>query len=103
MMVRLNYEESAAIICILGTVAADAKRIEAADPAGWATHLETINSLVADFVYDYDQIETLEGKEAAALRFLVTSIEFKGATEPWECAGMVRLRAKLGPIGKRRR
>jgi hypothetical protein len=78
------------------TAAAEADRVRKANPAAWARHAETINSLIADFDYENGGLGTLDAEEANAIRFLITGMVSEALPDGEERAGMANLRVKLG-------
>ena len=99
-MVTLSYEESAAIAYILAVVGYEAKGIADGTSNQWAKHADAINSLIADSVYADGCIDTLDEKEAAAVRFLLSTVGLESKMEACEIAGMARLREKLAGIAR---
>src|SRR5579871_3945578 len=72
---------------ILGTVAAEADRMEDSDPTAWSKHAEPLDSLVADFYYVDGCIEALDQREADAVSFLIEGMDWESIMDPCERDG----------------
>ena len=83
---------------MLAVVGTEAHRIANSASDQWVKHADAIKSLIADAVYADGCIDTLDEKEAAAVRFLLSTIGLEGKMETWEITGMARLREKLTGI-----
>jgi hypothetical protein len=69
-MITLNHEEASALRYVLGTVAAEADRMEESDPEAWAAHAEALDSLIADYYCEDGCVTTLDDKERAGMASL---------------------------------